>query len=77
MLSSEQILAMMRDRVIIGAFSTAPELPHAKTRVARIHVRLEGPTDWTPEFDVTLDTAATGEGAVIPAEVILEKGARP
>jgi hypothetical protein len=69
--------AMMRDRVIIGAYSTAADLPHGRTRVATIHVRLEGPADWQPEFDVKLDTAATSEGAVIAGEVTLEKGARP
>lgn len=69
--------AMMRDRVIIGAYSTAADLPHGRTRVARIHVRLDGPADWQPEFDVKLDTAATGEGAAIAGEVSLEKGARP
>ena len=69
--------AMMRDRVIIGAWSTEKELPRGRTRVARIHVRLEGPAEWEPEFDVALDTAATGEGAVIAGEVSLEKGARP
>lgn len=69
--------AMMRDRVIIGAYSTAADLPRGRTRVATIHVRIEGPAGWEPEFDVTLETAATGEGAAIAGEVRLEKGERP
>lgn len=71
--------AIQRDRVIIGAFSTldAALLPTGRKRVARIHVRLEGPEGFVPEFEVTLETAATPLGAIIDGEVSIEKGARP
>jgi hypothetical protein len=71
--------AMQHDRVILGAFSTADEdaLPRGRTRVARIHVRLEGPEGFEPEFDVRLETASAPLGAVVDGEVSIEKGERP
>lgn len=71
--------AMQHDRVIIGAFSTADDanLPKGRTRVARIHVRLQGPEGFVPEFDVVLETAATPLGVEIAGEVSLEKGEQP
>ena len=71
--------AMMHDRVIIGAYSTAEEdsLPRGRTRVARVHVRVEGPAGFEPEFAVVLETAGTAHGARIAGEVTIEKGERP
>jgi hypothetical protein len=59
--------AIQRNQVILAAFSTKPaaELPHARTRVATIHVQVTGKTE--PKFSVTLTTAGTVDGTKINA----------
>lgn len=55
--------ALGHDRVIIAAFSTDAGLPVGRTRVARIHVMIEGlPEDSKPKYDVKLSVAADASG---------------
>lgn len=54
--------AMQRERVVLGAFSTAKELPAGKTRVATIHVQV---LDSAVEYRLKLQTAANAEGEEI------------
>ena len=59
--------ALQKDIVILAAFSTnAPgQLPHGRTRVATIHLQVEGKTE--PKFATTLTTAGTVDGTQITA----------
>src|SRR5215208_5993286 len=59
--------AMQHQRVIIASFSTAfvGDLPSGKTRVATIHMRVDGAQ--APQFAVKLVTAANSEGKKISA----------
>ncbi len=52
--------ALMQDRVIIAAFSTADNLPTGRTRVATIHVQVE--VDVIPEITINLETAGDVQG---------------
>ncbi len=54
----------LKDRIILAAFNTGPDLPTGKTRVARIHVQIEGPE---PAFTVIVKAAATADGTKIQA----------
>ncbi len=65
--------AMNNNRVIIAAFSTDDDLPLGRSRVARIHVQIQGPggRTWLSE----LTTAAIADGTRIPAEISLAKAA--
>ena len=54
--------AMQRERVVLGAFSTAKDLPTGKTRVAIIHVQV---LDSAVEYRLKLQTAANAEGEEI------------
>ena len=65
--------ALLNKRVIIAAFSTDPDLPTEKTRVATVHVQVTGDTD--PDYLVTLTVAASADGASIPATITISKGA--
>jgi hypothetical protein len=51
--------AMQAERVIIAGLSTAADLPKGRTRVARIHVRVDGPE---PEWRVRVEAAAGADG---------------
>ncbi len=64
--------AIQGDRVIIGAFSTAPtgSLPTGRTRIATIHVQVTG--DRQPEYKAELNVAATADGGAIPGRLILD-----
>ncbi len=64
--------AIQGDRVIIGAFSTAPAgtLPVGRTRIATIHVRVTG--DRQPEYEAELSVTATADGGAIPGRLILD-----
>jgi len=62
---------MDSERVIIGAFSTDDDLPSGRTRVATVHVRL---TTDEPRYELTLTTAASGDGTRIEASASLIEG---
>jgi hypothetical protein len=65
--------AMQHERVILAAFSTAPDakLPRDKTRVATIHFETIG--DVEPQFELKLETAADSQGNRITAEASLHE----
>ena len=63
--------AMNNSRVILAAFSTAKELPKGRTRMARIHVQLEGPG--LKEYRTKLSVSATTDGEEIPATVLIAR----
>ena len=66
--------ALIGERVVVAAFSTADALPQGRTRVARLHVQVSG--DKNPEYVATLHTAAGPSGAVFPATVTVESASR-
>jgi hypothetical protein len=55
-------VAMQQDRVVLGAFSTAPggQLPSGLVRVASIHLMVSG--NAKPSFNARIETAATFDG---------------
>lgn len=58
--------AMGQGRVILAAFSTDGGLPHGRSRVARLHVMIDGLAEnESPKYVTTLDVAADGEGRSI------------
>jgi hypothetical protein len=59
------------ERVIIGAFDTGDDLPHGRTRVARVHVRIAGPA---PEYELSLTVAADADANEIDATATLVEG---
>ena len=63
--------ALAKDRIIIAAFNTGRELPHGRTRVARVHVQITGNVQ--PQYEVLLTVAASADGKKIPVEVSLER----
>lgn len=58
--------ALASSRVIVAAFSTGANLPTGKTRVARLHLRVEG---GTPKYTTSLVTAGDASGKPITATV--------
>lgn len=67
--------ANLQNRIIIAAFNTGSELPHGRTRVARVMVRLNGaaPAEWSARLDV----AASADAKPIPARVQVSQGDAP
>ncbi len=63
--------AMHNDRVILAAFSTNEELPSGRSRIARLHLQLEGPGP--REFEIRVNVMATVDGKPIPATAALQK----
>ena len=63
--------AIQGDRVIIGAFNTAPgdSLPTGTTRIATIHVQITG--DKEAHYNAELTIVATADGVAIPGRLIL------
>lgn len=59
--------ALLQNKVIVAAFSTRPDLPHGRTRVARLMVQVTGAAE--PTYRAALTTAASADGKVIRAEV--------
>src|SRR4051794_9069727 len=59
--------ALLSDKVIVAAFSTAADLPRNKTRVATLMVRVPGAAD--PTYDAHLTAAATADGGRIDARL--------
>ena len=67
--------ALGRNRVILAAFTTEKQLPKGKSRVARIHLMIEGDQ---PQYAVKLVVAATSNGKVMPSAALsLSEGAKP
>lgn len=62
----------MADRIIVADYSTNPaaELPTGRSRVATVHVQLEGPTE--PDYVLNLMTAGGADGAPIRASIEFE-----
>ena len=56
-------------RVVLAAFTTEGELPSGRTRVARLHVRVQGTQ--TVDWNVELTVAGSREGQSIQAAVEL------
>ena len=56
--------AIQNNLVILAAFSTESELPRGNTRVATVHVMVEG--EENPEYQVEVEVAARADGARIP-----------
>jgi hypothetical protein len=63
--------AMNNNRVILAAFNTGNDLPSGRSRVARIHVQLEGPG--LKEYRTKLAVSATTDGTTIPATISVAK----
>lgn len=61
-------MALMGDRIVLAAFSTASELPTGRTRVATVHVREAGAE---PRYTVRLQAVADPQGKKLAAEVEL------
>ena len=66
--------AMNSNRVILAAFSTEKALPTGKSRVARVHVQLDGPHDRS--WKTTLLASATLDGQRIPAALTIARATR-
>lgn len=64
--------ALTKDRVVVAAFSTGHDLPHGRTRVARLHMQVTG--EEKPVYAVRLVVAASADGKEIPASVSLGEG---
>jgi len=64
--------AMMNDRVILAQYSLgrADSLPTGRTRIATVHVQIEG--EMEPQFSMLLQAAGDDEGCRIAAEVTFE-----
>jgi hypothetical protein len=69
--------AMMRDRVVIAAFSTAAaaQLPHGRTRVATIHLHIAG--DGEPEIHREVQAAAAAGGDRLDVALELQMRSEP
>lgn len=63
--------AMNNNRVILAAFNTGENLPAGRSRVARIHVQLQGPGQ--KEYQTKLTVSATAEGDQIPAKLSIAR----
>ena len=67
--------ALMKDRVVVAAFYTGRDLPHGRTRIARLHMQVSG--DEKPAYAVKLVVAASADGKKIPATLSIDKGDKP
>ena len=63
--------ALQGGRILVAAFSTDRELPHGRTRVARVHLMIAAGA--VPEFAVQLQASADGEGAALSATIAWQK----
>ena len=61
--------AIQKDVVKLAAFSTATDLPQIRTRVASIHIQIEGNKE--PRFEVELQRAASVGASVLNARASL------
>ncbi len=65
--------ALMGERIVLAAFSTSDDLPHGRTRVARVHLRVEG--EAPPDLVHELVAAADAHAATITnVRLTLETG---
>lgn len=64
--------ALMQQRIIIAAYSLAPNLPTGKTHLATLHLQITGDSD--PQLTPELILAATENGETIPATITLCQG---
>ncbi len=53
------------ERIVLGAFSTQPDLPLGKTRIARVHLRIIGPP---PTLALSLTVAGDADANPIDAK---------
>jgi hypothetical protein len=67
--------ALLQNKVIVAAYSTASSLPRGKTRVATLHVQITGST--APRYRATITAAASGDGKPIAAQISISEGALP
>jgi hypothetical protein len=65
--------ALLSERIVIAAFNTGDDLPTTKTRVARLMVRVAGPT--SPNYDVTLRLAASANAKPVNSDISISEGA--
>ena len=63
--------AMNNNRVILAAFNTGNDLPSGRSRVARIHVQVQGPGQ--QEYQTKLTVSATSDGESVPAKLSIAK----
>jgi hypothetical protein len=63
--------ALQGGRILVAAFSTAADLPHGRTRVARLHLMID--QGRTPEFAVRLQACAGSDGADLTADITWQK----
>ena len=64
--------ALQGNRIIVGAFNLAKELPMGKTRVARLHLHISG--NQKPLYAVNLVVAGDKEGKPIAAQASFREG---
>lgn len=57
------------ERIILGDFSTSADLPAGRARIARVHLRIEGPA---PTLELKLDVAGDVAGNPIHAAASFE-----
>jgi hypothetical protein len=62
--------ALITERVVLAAFQTQRALPVGRTRVARLHLEIQGSE--APRFEVRLVAAATFDGKPIQASALIE-----
>jgi hypothetical protein len=67
--------ALSGNRVILAALNTGADVPRDKTRVARLHLRIQG-TD-KPTMSSKLIVAASSNEQKIQADVTVSQGANP
>ena len=64
--------ALKNNRIIVGAFDLAPQLPSGKIRVARLHLHISGAQQ--PVYAVNLVVAGDKEGRPITAQASFGEG---
>ncbi|HZW09236.1 MAG TPA: hypothetical protein VFF69_04970 [Phycisphaerales bacterium] len=57
------------ERIVLGDFSTDADLPAGHTRIARVHLRIDGPA---PTLALTLDIAGDADANAINAQTSYE-----
>lgn len=64
--------ALSRGRIVIAAFDTGDNLPAGRTRIARLHMRTEGPE--RPRYALRVQAAADREGERITIQATTDQG---